>query len=190
MKQKKERKIWIVVTVILLILLLFCYSQNGFPTAEGFSILYFGTSFENMKDSCTMSCEGWDTGYATKTEGVCEKEGDIFENFLITEIDYIYDDINEIPCCCYNIKTCEDFGYFSGTSDEMDSIMDSIVVSGLSCWEPKEVIETKFVCCETYNLGKFGEKIDIIFGWMTNSECNEMTSIFDGSGVVLDSYCE
>jgi len=128
-----------------------------------------GFSLDSLKElfitypetkDCMGICEGWDVGYASKIADDCLVGGDSLDGMLIIDSLYIYD---KIYCCCYNVETLR---------------------------EPEIIEEEGFICCETFNYGKYGEKVDISYGLMTRDECSGMLDIYDGSQVVDSSFCE
>jgi len=163
----------------------------------------FTTYPEVTKDICSVTCKDWDYGHmnklTTRVEGCeeivfgCLEVGDLVvlvENeVLVREVSSIYDEVNEVYCCCYNVDTCEEFGYISRIPEADFSRYEEVVIRDkLICWKEKEIIEPKIICCEMFNLEK-EKKVDVAYNLMTEDECNGMLDIYDRVDIVDESLC-
>lgn len=191
LKRKDERRIWIAICIVLLLLLLYCWFTTGtglcglgLGLGETFGIGTRDGGPIKISEKCNDLCleNGYEIGLASKTDE-CLEEGSFLEEKLITETFYIYDAENEVHCCCHNVDTCEEHGYYGRVEGSLDN-WEIVSVGGLTCWKLKEV--EKYVCCEKYNMDKTGEKFDITYAWTVT--CTNDGG-FDGFGVVSDDYC-
>jgi len=205
-RKKKISKIWLIIYAIVIIIgiilmnIVVCDSTGKMS----FGIQEMLTTYpEVATDVCKTTCEGWDFGHMNKltariedgekVEFGCLEVGDLFVDeteMLIKEVSSVYNEADKVYCCCYNIDTCEEFGYISRTPEEDFTRYEEVEVGKLICWKEKTIPEPTFICCEMFNLDKEGKKTDINYGWMTRDECSEMQDFYDGTNVVDGSLCE